>query len=391
MMNSTEKEELNLELARHKKAIAKEQVDLYFKEVIHPYLPNCNYQNFTDSLHNGIHLGFGASVGLRPFNNQLKQSSYYYDKSLEFIHYTSLKNCINILREKSFRIYSLSGMDDSFELKYASQKIFKGITREQIQSWKNNIYSLSMCELDVETQNVSLDQWRNYGDDGYGIGIVLSIDKENQETWYNRYLSQIYYGSDEIKEIVGKHTEFLNKQKAFHILGDHQELLLNLCCFHKPPIYKSEKEVRYLEYDKCSSCNSVNELNLQHILTGNDFPLIVDIYDKVAWKKSQDNSNHIVFDTESELDISKSMKPVKFKRLPLSSEFKNNLVEKIECPYLKENQEHFFPKIKIKKFILGYRYKPSEIKSIESVLNELSESNLGYNIKLDSTRLKEYF
>jgi hypothetical protein len=211
-------EELDIEIGREKGEYARKTVDLYFKEIIHPYLPNCNYENFTDNLGNGLHLGVGALVRLRPFNRQLSNSSYYYDQKLNFIHYTSLKNCINILREKSLRMYSLNGMDDSFELKYASKAIFKGLTVEQIQNWKNNVFSLSMCELDIETQSGSLDQWRRYGDDGYGIGVVLSVENENQQTWYHRYLSKIHYDSILIENIVNKHTEFLKKQKIFHIL-----------------------------------------------------------------------------------------------------------------------------------------------------------------------------
>lgn len=377
-------------LAKIKKEIALKKVNQYFEEVVHPFFPNCNYVSFTDTLRSGIHIGLGASISLRPYNWQLKESDYYYNGRNRFIHYTSLKNCLNIIREKSFRLYSLNSMDDTFELKYASKDNFKGITESQITYWKNNVYSLSMCKLEVEEEMSSLDQWRIYGDNGKGIGIVLEIDDDNRESWYLRYLSEIYYDSINISEKIEKHSTFIKEKGIFHIIGDYQELLLNLCCFHKPPIYRSEKEVRYLEFDKCD-CSAEDDLVLQHILTGNEIPLIFDIYDPVAFKKSNSQLSKYSLNTEIEVDLNNSAKEVKFKRLGISSAYKDELIKSVECPFLQQNKDKVFPNIRISKFIIGYRHNEQEITEISKVLQDLAEKHLGYNIETEVSTIKAYF
>lgn len=389
-MNKKDKlEKLNIELANIKRKAAYEKVSAYFNNVIRPFFPNCRAKHITDEYIDGVHLGYGAVITLDPINNQLFESDYYYDKNLEFIHYTTFNNCLNIIREKSLRMYNLNSMDDSFELKYASKDIFKGLNDEQIYNWKSNIYTFSMCEMNVENNKQSLDLWRRYGDDGKGVGVVIEVDKENQKTWYNRYLSRIQYGSNLIEQIAKRHVDFLKEQEIFHILGDYQELLLNLCCFHKPPIYETEKEIRYFEYDRCFACGE-DDLKLQHLLTGNEFPLIFVERDKNAWEKHKKLKSPVI-NTTTEVDISKNMKPVRFKRIALSELFQNEIVDKIECPYVVKNRELFFPKFKIKKVILGYRYDNTDLENIKLVLSELALKNLGYEIELEITTLKEYF
>jgi len=382
-------ESFNIKLSKIKREDANKRINSYFQDVIHPYFPNCYPRQITDEYIDGVHLSFGAIINFEPINSLLCDSDYYYNKRLEFIHYTSLNNCLNILREKSLRMYSINSMDDSFELKYASKNIFKGLSSDQINVWKSNIYSFSMCEMSVENKKESLDFWKKYGNDGYGVGLVLSIDKENQKYWYNRYLSKIHYGSKLIDEIVSKHKQFLKNQEVFHILGDNQELLLNLCCFHKPPIYKTEKEIRFLELDKCPSCGIV-DLNFQHVLTGNEFPIIFVERDKNAWKRYEQKLSPNI-NTSSEIDISRNLKPVRFKRIAITESLHNELIDKIECPYIEKNKNLFFPKFKIKKVIIGYRYKDTDLENIRATLKELSKNHLGYEFDVEMTKLNEFF
>ncbi len=126
-------------------------------------------------------------------------------------------------------------------------------------------------------------------------------------------------------------------------------------------------------------------------MTGNEFPIVTDIADKEKWNKSQAKSKEIVFNTETELDISKSLKPVRFKRLALTSDFQKELVDKIECPFIKTNQHLLFQKFKIDRLILGYRYNSDDFNQISYVLKDLVKSNLGYDVEIEMTKLKEYF
>lgn len=378
-------ENLDQFISREKKMVAKRMVESYFENVVHPFFPNCNYTQITDKIRNGVHIGIGASVVLSPYNYQLQGSNYYYHKELYFIHYTSLKNCINIIREQSFRIYALNSMDDTFELKFASREIFKNLKNEQIESWKKNVYSLSMCEMDIETKGKSLDLWRRYGEDGFGVGIVLRMDSQNQSMWYKRFLSKIYYDSNSIKDIVEKHSLFIKQNRGFPILGDFQELLLNMCSFHKPQIYENEKEVRYLECGR-TEFDMDGELSLQHILSDIDFPLMFNISET----KHKIN-NDIIYDTDKELDLNRQLKSVHFKRIAITNEYTDLMTQKIDCPFVKQNQSKLFPLFKIEKIVLGYRYNDNQVSDISLFINKLSEQCIGYPIKVEVSTLKKYF
>jgi len=384
-------DELTQLIQQERIKVAREKIAEYFKDVVHPYFPNCKLRSASPEFIEGIHIFHGTILNFEPTNSHLYNSEYSYQKELQFVHYTSANNCLNIIREESLRMYNLNSMDDSFELKYATEgSAFNGLSEKQIRNWKENIYSLSMCEIDVEKEGKSFDNWRRYGDDGNGVGVVLSFDNNNQETWLHRYLSKIHYTPALIEKIIKAHVKFHRKNKDYHVLGSYQELLVNLCCFHKPPIYSSENEIRFLEFDNPFP-HDKDYLMLYKTLTGVESNFIIFRKEIDSWEKFENSKGTSKNKIDSEIDISKKFEPIRFKRLPISDKMNEKQLEKITCPFILNNKEHFFPKVKIEKIIFGYRYDDERANKLKSVIEELALTYLGYKIDFETTKLKRYF
>ena len=333
---------------------------------------------------------FGTILQFEPINANLTNSQYYYDKDLKFIHYTTMTNCLNIIREQSFRMYNLHSMDDKYELKYASENLaFSFVTEEQIKKWKENVYTLSMCEVEVEENEKSFELFRNYGQNGKGVGIVFSFDKTNQQTWREYYLSKIHYSKKIIDDITNAHFDFHKKDSRYCILGDYEELLFNLCCFHKPPIYSFEQEIRLLEFDN-SVKKDRNYLNFYKILTGVDSQFFTKRGETDAWEKYEQKKSPVI-KSKTEIDFSKNSEPIRFKRLPITEKFRADLLSEINCPVISNKKDLFFPNVKIEKIILGYNYSEKDIENFKEVLVELSEKYLNYEVQCELSILKKYF
>lgn len=383
-------EELIALMRQERIKVAREKIKKYFEEVIRPFFPNCELKRATPEFIEGIYVMFGTILQFEPINANLTNSQYYYDKDLEFIHYTSMTNCLNIIREQSFRMYNLHSMDDKYELKYASEnQAFSFVTEEQIKKWKENVYTLSMCEIEVEENEKSFELWRNYGQNGNGAGIVFSFDKTNQQTWREYYLSKIHYSKKLIDDITNAHFDFHKKDSGYCILGDYEELLFNLCCFHKPPIYSFEQEIRLLEFDN-SFKRDRNYLDFYKTLTGVDSPFFIKRGEIDAWEKYEQKTSPVI-KSKTEIDFSKFSEPIRFKRLPITEKFRADLLNEINCPVISNNKDLFFPNVKIEKIILGYNYSEKDIENFKEVLAELSEKYLNYEVQCELSKLKKYF
>lgn len=392
-MSEKNKDKFMRELANFKREMARKKVNEYFKEVIEPLLPNCKYVHATDELFDGVHLGLGSKVNLRPYNYLLENSIYYYQKPLRFIHYTSLNNCLNILREKSFRLYDLNCLDDKHEFLFASKKVFPNLSDSEIKYWKSNVFTLSMCDYELEKKEKSFETWRNYAQDGLGVGVVLKFQENNQREWLNRYLSKIYYNAKPLIEFVKRHNENI-KRTYFPVIGDHQELILNLGCFHKNNIYKGEMEVRYMEVENGFDKPDADDIRLNlSFIDNSKIPIIYVEREVDAWQKHKTRyDNSIKLDLDSEIDLGKDKRTAHFRRLHLDTEFRNSLIENnVDCPHVKKYVNSLIPSIKIEKIILGYRYDEAQIEEIRVVLNEIATKTLGYSIDIEITKLKKYF
>jgi hypothetical protein len=164
-------------------------VKKYLKEVIKPLLPNASIGSVFSMGAAGIPFG-SATIELSKRNKVLFMSPYYYEGELKFIHYTSLKALISILRERAIRMYDLNSLQDPLELSFAIPEV-----KHNLKKLKESIFSLSMCKFKDIEDEIDLINWRYYGKDGQGIGIILTFDSKKQKDWYAYNLSKVYYGT----------------------------------------------------------------------------------------------------------------------------------------------------------------------------------------------------
>ena len=331
----------------------------YLEQVIWPLLPNARIGSSFSMA--GFDQPFGGSeIKMGSQNDYLYRSPYFYNKKkLEFIHYTSIHNALNILREKQLRMYNLTKMNDPLELDYSINSIdpLHKIHPEIINEWKQTAFCLSMCENKDEEKKGNFNNWQKFGRDGYGVGIVLSFNKTNQKDWFNQYLSKVYYGEN----FLSRFSEFQERHKNFQIeenfqIKDHIfNIFLNLCCFHKVGIYQNEKEVRLLK-----------------------------IIEKKPYQNHDNKDVNVDFTTHSKL--------VYFTSLNLDNkEYRKKVDSKFSDIKDANKAYKMQPETTIKKIILGYRINSSEGYDIADVVNRIAQRTLGYKIQVEMTNLKQYF
>lgn len=314
--------------------IDNEKITLFVKDVIKTHLlPNARYAGASaaGTLVDGK-IRHAYLKLLRTYGS-FYQSKYYYEGESQFIHYTTVKNLINILRDKKLRLYDLRGVDDKDEFHYAS-KLIGGSRRDKaIEDVKSKVFCFSMCKYEIEATRRSLNLWRNYGDDGRGMAFVFTFQEESKDSWFNYMLSEMHYGDNQLNELLKTCDTYSSwkKENDFQVLNFH-ELLYTLCCFHKQEIYSDEKEVR--------------------MLYANDFDSNV----KTSNKPDLNRKNQIT--SYKELDI--------------------------------EHIQKTHPYIKIEKIIFGYRLSDFEKTNIRELLESLLE-NYTNNPLIEESLLRDYF
>lgn len=274
--------------------------------------------------------------------NQKSLSETEYIKSLgnEFIHYTSVSNLCSILNEDSIRMYNLIHKNDPREFDYLIKKYRLQIDEEEINLFKRSFHLFSMCKYD-ELEKDNFNMWRNYGKDGHGIGIVFEFLNDN---WDYFLLGETQYEDNDLSEhricqivnISNEYRKFINQDRIPILFG-------SLFLYHKNKIWKDEKEVRiftYLSYDEYSLTfnNELSELNNKYL--------------------------KFFFD---------SGKVGSYVILPLESNLKL-LAERRNI----ENYD-FFPRIRIKKVVVGYRMSNEESNRLRHVIlhyNRINNQNV---------------
>lgn len=349
----------------------KEHTELYLKEVVQPSFP---FIEFFSGLSWGSDQ-VGAAVDIPKFNWHFKESDYYYSESNKFIHYTNLRNLINILNEGFMRAYDLNYPDDPQELLYAGKELLGNYTIENLKTLRSLTYVLSMCIYDEEKYPDEFDLWRLYGNNGYGVGIIFGF-RGDTERWDDDFISRVYYGdSDKIeifKKFLYNHNEFHSKYH-FKILpnrllgepGKIPEWIAIFLGFHKSGLYKLENEVRLLSYDSS--------------LAYSDFSLGFSInskYQKCLYRKIPLLTSENLFN----LAEKRQVKLPNYKRN--FSIYEKELIEDITL---------FTPVIEIEKIILGYRYNENDLKKIREALEFEFMHRTNFSLKIDLSSLVDKF
>ncbi|WPP49317.1 hypothetical protein [Catalinimonas niigatensis] len=218
----------------------------YFGEVVQQVFPHMgwSYLNLTSDEENKLI----AKAGFKLRSEFLKGTKYHYTITKNFIHYTSVSGLLSILREGKIRLYELHSLDDPQELSYSTKRVLaETIDQTQLDKLKRAIFSLSMCEVEEEKENLKdFNTWRLYGSDGYGAGLVLAMEGDN----YIEQISKVFYYEhelDDIKKLVNLSDEFMINESLI-VENLYESLFARLLAFHKVGIYELENEVRLTQY-----------------------------------------------------------------------------------------------------------------------------------------------
>ena len=222
----------------------------YIKEVIKPLLPN---------VQPGATYSFGNNkrtdiiVAPEMVNGILSGSPYEYNTlPLRFIHYTSLSAAKSILKSGKFRLSSLVSMCDFEELSFALKSVYGNKSTFTIDNYKHEVFTLSMNEFKDDSKELR-DNWLEYGDCGFGVGLVLTFPEENIDKWKKHFLGKVLYGTEHLNklhELRNRHKEFVNKLDNIKIEGQVKNFVLPVAAFHKAEDFVEEQEVRFMILNK---------------------------------------------------------------------------------------------------------------------------------------------
>ncbi len=148
--------------------------------------------------------------------------------------YTSLDSIFFLLKNGTYRMNGIVGMNDTSEIDYFDDYCFTSKNKPSYQRL-NNLF-LSSCSL----LNDDLTMWRLYGDDAKGVCLVFEIRPDMQKEFM---LQMVSYANEKkkndkldlIKELIKKKVVFNDIDKWKH--------------FFKAKDYSIEKEIRLLFAD----------------------------------------------------------------------------------------------------------------------------------------------
>jgi len=333
--------------------------ELYLDLVVRPLFPKAHFGSLmiwsTDKS------SFqSVTLDLSKLNENYKDSNYFYTGTNNFIHYTSIENVINIINESAIRLYDFNNLDDPNEFSFLYKEIVNEIEHEKINRLKKQLFCFSLCEYDEFLNPDKFEMWRLYGKDGYGVGLVLGIESDNQDNWKNYMMSKLQYGQklkEQVIELKKRHLAFHQAYKdSFHV-NNFEDITFAISGLHKNEIYQEEKEVRFLYV------NEDLKRNDHH-----DYHTDPDIYD--AYNPRNIRTHYLKLNLFS----------------PLYEEHINKKEQELEKEYV----VNYRPKIKIKKIILGYRHKSNQydlIKLFSTIVNR----RYGEKIPVHLTAISEQF
>ncbi|MCI0922596.1 DUF2971 domain-containing protein [Sphingobacterium rhinopitheci] len=275
-------------------------------------------------------------------NNFFSKSRYFLKKGLKNpIHFTSLESAEGIINSNNLRLYNLYNMNDPIEFDFSS-RIFNNYLSD-LPTIKENLYSMSFSSgeiLDKERFNDQFNQWRLYGDNGYGVCIEFDIIN-NPINWINFHMSKIQYAK--LRKAGSSHSKFGILKEILNKINPDEYLinfdLSKIFSFHKNVLYSNEEEIRLL-FD----ARNIDAKNL--VLT------------ELIKPKYMENNNLI----------------------------NNKNIRYLELPLIPTNIETI-PYFKISKIIIGYAYSLKEYQKLNNKLGNKCLTNLGYKPKITRSQL----
>ena len=159
--------------------------------------------------------------------------------------YVSLETAFNIIKNKSLKLNSVVGMNDSTEVDFIESLLYDGMKKlVGLQNQARDVYIMS-CSSEKVIDD--LTHWRLYGSDAKGVCLVFNVKKVKK--------SQLKFGKISYLD-RNRPTESIEKINIF--LGEVLEETKipfaprNFHCwahFYKPLEYDIEKEIRLIYID----------------------------------------------------------------------------------------------------------------------------------------------
>ncbi|MBI3518766.1 MAG: DUF2971 domain-containing protein [Bacteroidetes bacterium] len=217
------------------------KVDKFRREVLNVIFP---YAVFSQA-------GMNGSSEANSFNGKLllndlfKNTEYEYKHkgNGRFIHFTSLFALKSILDNGWLRMSEFGNLTDKNELFYGA-KVFEDSQVKKLKELKNNIFCLSACEANANTQRDSF-MWEAYGDKGRGVFIEYEFTDKKP---YFHIFGKVQYGLEALEPL--RQLKILSEKFKMENNGffpeDFLSLILEIQAFHKAKRYSCENEVRVL-------------------------------------------------------------------------------------------------------------------------------------------------
>ncbi len=202
-----------------------------FAEIIEKHFPNLFEAKERESYSGGM-----LTAELSESNEPFKNTPYFFNEEMSFVHWTSIENLLSIINYREIRLYNLNSSKDPLELEY-SAKIFK-VEEQDIANLKYHNFTFSFCKSS-DLKNPYL--WKHYGNDFKGVAIKFSIVNDPLK-WQKYILSKIYYDIPEAFDKFLKEVEEFEKQEGTGVIARLK--LDKLYGFHKQKSYEGENEIR---------------------------------------------------------------------------------------------------------------------------------------------------
>ncbi len=181
-------------------------------EQIIPNLCRTSFKTILPNIDEIFSFAFSNEKSINSFTPQpsyknyiLEKSIYEYSKSEQkFIHFTSLEAAKSIISSANFRMFSLYSMSDTEELSFALKQIEPDLQKFAIEQMQHDVFTLSMNEY-TDKKPIAANMWNQYGDGGFGVGIVFSFETK-RNNWTKHFLTKTKYGNEGLKDLADYHN-----------------------------------------------------------------------------------------------------------------------------------------------------------------------------------------
>lgn len=182
------------------------------------------------------------SSGKGPFENKetkLMRELLESNKINTIYRYGSMGTFKSTIETGNYRMNCILGMNDSSEIFYADH-YFGSKDKIDEQTHMNKIHNINRKFISSCSEaKDDLNLWRFYGDNGKGMAMEISVDRNHKTINDTFFIGKVSYGNDKLKGIKA-FVKGINE--IGEIFGHYH---LNVWKhFFKPKEYKAEQEIR---------------------------------------------------------------------------------------------------------------------------------------------------